>query len=275
MADLLMRQGRYLDAWGKWNNALRAYQHAQEKKTPLSKGADFLGYYASVRHKLFGHLAEAKTLYMAGLALDPRHPDILSGLVSLYLDMQEQNQGQGTEYVWKARETFNQLRKIWEEKLQTGKDSVTFLKLGALLLKLEEYEKAEKYLRLALEQTPTTEDEDLANINNLLGILFIRQKLFQRAVRYFEAAHRENPDDLMIWSNLAEAYFKNGQREKAEEEYHRILRITEGSVDSHIGLGEVYSAMGDSGDEDLYQQAIDHFRRGPGPLVGAEGARKY
>lgn len=63
----------------------------------------------------------------------------------------------------------------------------------------------------------------------------------------------------MIWSNLAEAYFKGGLQEKAEEVYHRILRITEGSLDSHIGLGEVYSAMGDAGDEDRYKEAIHHF----------------
>jgi tetratricopeptide (TPR) repeat protein len=259
IATLLMRQGRYPEGREKWQSAREAYQQAREKKTPLSQKADFLAYYALMLREIFGELEEAKAQYEAGLALEPEHSEILSGLVSLYLDMQEQDREQRAVWASRARQIFNRVRKIWEEKWQTDKDFATFLKLGALLLKMEEYEKAEDYLKCALTQTPSPEDGDLARINHNLGVFYISQELFEKAIPHFKAAHRQDPDNLHIWSNLAVAYFKNGQQEKAEKEYHRILRITHGSLESHIGLGEIYSVMGDAGDEDRYHDAIHHF----------------
>lgn len=71
-----------------------------------------------------------------------------------------------------------------------------------------------------------------------------------------------DPDNLTIWSNLAEAYLKLNMKNKAETEYKAILGITQGHIESHIGLGEVYTAMGDDGDGDMFDSAIHHFCEG-------------
>ncbi len=42
--------------------------------------------------------------------------------------------------------------------------------------------------------------------------------------------------------------------------YKKILGITQEHIESHIGLGEVYTAMGEAdGDGDIYEQAVSHF----------------
>ena len=64
-----------------------------------------------------------------------------------------------------------------------------------------------------------------------------------------------------IWNNLAEAYLKEEQREAAEYEYQKILKITPYHIDSQIGLGETYVAMGDAEVADSYEKAISHFTR--------------
>ncbi len=50
--------------------------------------------------------------------------------------------------------------------------------------------------------------------------------------------------------------------ERSEAEYKKILGVTAFHVESHIGLGEVYTAMGDAGDGERYDEAISCFDRG-------------
>jgi hypothetical protein len=40
------------------------------------------------------------------------------------------------------------------------------------------------------------------------------------------------------------------------------LRIAPYNVEAYLGLGEVYTAMGDAGNEDMYEQATDYFDKG-------------
>lgn len=62
--------------------------------------------------------------------------------------------------------------------------------------------------------------------------------------------------------------------EKAESEYRKILGITHYHVESHIGLGEVYVAMGDEGDTDTYSHAIAHFTEAIKIAQSGEGSKR-
>jgi tetratricopeptide (TPR) repeat protein len=102
-------------------------------------------------------------------------------------------------------------------------------------------------------------------------VLNTRKKDFAKAIKNFSDAFKLSPDDLNVWSNLAEAYVKfaaadnadSGLKEKAETEFKRILEVAPHHVESIIGLGEVYKAMGDATkDEDLYTRAIEQFDLG-------------
>jgi len=123
-------------------------------------------------------------------------------------------------------------------------------------LSMEEYDEAEKHLSKALEK-----DRESADACNKLGALYTRKKDFQKAIEYFRKALGLEPDDLKARSNLAEAYLKANLPDKAEDEYTKILGITAYHVESEIGLGQVYTAMAEAGDKDLYEEAVHHFRR--------------
>ena len=130
------------------------------------------------------------------------------------------------------------------------------LRLGNLHITMEEYEKAEEVLLKALQK-----HEDSVGILNALGIVCQRRKRFKKAVRYFEAAVRQDPEDFTLRSNLAEAYLKAKRVEEAEKEYQKILRVTPNHVESQIGMGEVYTAMGDEGEEEMYSAALEHYTK--------------
>jgi tetratricopeptide (TPR) repeat protein len=130
----------------------------------------------------------------------------------------------------------------------------------------DEKKEAKTKLLKAFAEDPTS-----AGILTNLGVLCAREKAFKTAIRYFSDGLRMNPGDLNIWSNLAEASLKAALEEKAdpglkeiaEKEFKRILEIAPNHVESIIGLGEVYKAMGDvTKDEDLYLRAIELFLQG-------------
>jgi len=88
-------------------------------------------------------------------------------------------------------------------------------------------------------------------------------KNWETSVEEFETANRKDPYNLTIRTNLAEAYCNDGQLFSAETEYKEILSVAPEHIESHIGLGEVYTAMGDAErDSELYDLAIWHFHKG-------------
>jgi len=57
---------------------------------------------------------------------------------------------------------------------------------------------------------------------NLEGKIFSKLDQLDNAVRSFEKALKINPDDIDLNFNLAEAYFNNGQFEKAKQKFNTI-----------------------------------------------------
>ena len=156
----------------------------------------------------------------------------------------------------------------------------TYLTLGKLILQMEEYQASECYLLKALkkyeglsnmnaeaqkaslsEPSINLSDTELASIYANLGVVEVRKEDFKQAAQHLQIAHSQDIEDLTIWSNLAEVYVKLEQLDSAESEYQKILKVTPYHLDSQIGLGETYVAMGDAGDADFYGQAIKHFTR--------------
>ncbi len=275
IAYCLLRQGKYKASLEEWEKARQAYEKTKQKAKD-SNNADHFLYYGSVLYEVFGELNEAEEVYKEGLRLDPNDIGILTGLVNLYLEKKDEvmdekttvywhpeKKDEDTEKMsiayWKAREYYKKAEGILKDQLKKAADTRTCLQLGELQLTMlttkEEYTEAEDNLKKALEgdkESPTPYAD--------LGVLYSRKEEFKKAVEYFEAAFRQDPDDFTIRSNMAEAYLKLEKLEKAEAEYKKILGITPYHVESHVGLGEVYTAMGTkTKDVDMYDQAITHF----------------
>jgi tetratricopeptide (TPR) repeat protein len=264
IAETLWIEGRYEEAWEEWRHTRSAFQRAMANQKDESQQPDFYRYFGNVLHEIFGDFNNAEEIYLEGLKLDQNHLEILTGLMNLYHSKRDDDLSNMAAWHWRAMEKFNRVQKLLEEGMKKD-DFAAFLKLGEACLKMEQYEDAERHLRKALNKLQREKDQNAeseeaaANIYANLGVLFICRGFIKKAVRQFEEALKRVPNNLKIRSNLAEAYFKANQREKAEVEYKKILRISRGHIESHIGLGEVYTGMGDDGDWEMYKPATDHF----------------
>ena len=261
IAVYLGEQGRYDEARKAWEAALQQYQRAEPvRKT--ARDPDFFAYYGGVVHELFGELDKAERILQEGLSIAPGHQGILVALGKLHKERHDEPVRKGevpggkTAAYWRARDYFRRAERGLKERLQQSEDYRSFLLLGDLYIEMQEYDEAKKYLEKARDK-----DGEAAAPRSSLGVVSSRREEYKEAARHFEDAHRRSPHDLTLWSNLAEVYNKLKATEKAETEFRKILRITDGHIDSQIGLGEVYTAMGDGGDTESYGFGIRHFTR--------------
>jgi tetratricopeptide (TPR) repeat protein len=261
IAVYLGEQGRYDEARMAWEDALQQYSRAETvRKT--SRDADFFSYYGAAMHESLGKLDDAERILQEGLSIAPNHQGILISLGKLHRERHDEPLKKGeapgakTAAYWSARDYFRRAERAIQERIQQLEDYRSLLSLGDLYIEMQEYDDAKKCLEKARDK-----DREAAAPRRSLGVVASRREAYTEASQYFEDAHRRNPHDLMIWSNLAEVYNKLKAPEKAEVEFKKILRITDGHIDSQVGLGEVYTAMGDGGDTESYGFGITHFTR--------------
>jgi len=131
--------------------------------------------------------------------------------------------------------------------------------LGELALAMDEIKQARDYLSEALDI-----NKDSSELHAQLGVAYTRktqtvEEDYHEAAEHFLASLRIEPNNLNVWSNLAETYFKQKKLHEAEAEYRRILLISPNHVESLIGLGEAYVAMGEEGEADFFERAIQNF----------------
>jgi len=68
---------------------------------------------------------------------------------------------------------------------------------------------------------------------------------YKRAIHYFEAAARSNPNNVAAYINLGYVYRELENNEKALECYHKVLAIDSTKVKAYFKLAEIYFEMGD------------------------------
>ena len=265
LAYTLEKQGRYQEARDKWIKACQAY----EKMIPSAeknKDADSLFYYGSILYEILGELKQAELIFQKGLLLNAEHPDILKQLGELYLEwhddypygLDSSTPEITSAYYGKAYEYFTKASTILKKRNDDAKNSLDYLRLGELLLRMEDYDEAEKHFLDLTKQNSAFMGEANAHLGVLYSMYPEKENL-RLAAQYFEKALKNDPDNLTIWSNLAEVYLRLKLMEKAETAYKKILRRARNHLDTRIGLGEFYVALAENQDEDQYKQAIQYF----------------
>jgi tetratricopeptide (TPR) repeat protein len=125
----------------------------------------------------------------------------------------------------------------------------TYLKLG----KLDE-------ARQAIAQLDQSSGEDF-RMQAGLGVLLARYRLYDDAIRHFQAAAKANPDSDDVKFDLADTYFRKGQHRQALDTAQTVS--AEGQKDdAYLALlGDIYSHLGDAArSAQIFQDAI---RRNP------------
>ena len=295
IAYILERQGRYRAAREVWSKARDVYERGRAQKKYFL-GADDFQYYGTLVQDVFGDLSLAEDSYQEGLKLQPGHNGILTNLTSLYLELKEKSADESKgEWHWKAREAYRagleslaagSEARVGKKMIDPVADTAagpgavaattvlggdaerTLNQMGQLHIKLGEYSKAEECFLAALKgkradraHHPKVE-ENFGEIHAGLGVVYSRKEDYKKAAEQFQLALAIDIDNLTLRSNLAEMYLKLKLIDKAESEYKQILDITPDHVEALIGLGEVYTALGEDGDPEMYELAISHFTQG-------------
>jgi len=111
------------------------------------------------------------------------------------------------------------------------------------------YDKAEAIYFEILAEEPS------AQIHNWLGTLYLKEKLYNKALVSFSNALKLNPDYYRARYNRALAYSALDEPEKAISDYKLVIAGFENHAKSHFNLGLLYYQL------KLYDQAIDTFKR--------------
>jgi len=125
----------------------------------------------------------------------------------------------------------------------------TYLKLG----KLEQ-------ARQTVGQLDQSSGEDF-RMQAGLGVLLARYRLYDDAIRHFQAAAKANPDSDDVKFDLADAYFRRSQHAQALEVAQTVSADGQ-KDDAYLALlGDIYSHLGDTSKAaQIFQDAI---RRNP------------
>ncbi len=271
-ADILRLQGRFPESMEEWQKAKTAYEHVSRTYGETSRQADFHYYYGAMLHEIFGELDEAEERLLDGLRRDPSHEGCLHQLTMLYLEKKDifatgfwrrlahddVLAEDRVRFYWQAQEYYRKAKTILSAGRLGGQPEARNLQLLVKLhFAMEDSSAAEE----AVRELEKLEPDSSATLS-FRGRLWLQKERFKKAVECFEAAACRDPDFLVSQANLAEAYRKAGQLDKAEAIFSKNLSVSWRHVESHFGLGNVYIEMGEAGEADLFEQAISHLTSG-------------
>jgi tetratricopeptide (TPR) repeat protein len=142
-------------------------------------------------------------------------------------------------------------------------------RLGSVLLKMDQYDKAKEVYEVLLEQT--TNESEKAHIYGQLGWVKANQGEYQEAITFYEKALAiqqqslppNHPDLGFSYNNIGEVYRKMGDDSKALSSYEKALAIKQQSLPlnhpslamSYGNIGIVYCNMGD------YPKALSSYEK--------------
>lgn len=111
-------------------------------------------------------------------------------------------------------------------------------------------DEAIRYYEVALQERP----EDAA-INKMLGFLRFRQNRFTDALESYSKAQQSSPTDAEIPYAIGLIYMKTQTPERAESFFSQAVKLQPGMVKAVFGLGEAYEA------QERVEDAILQFRK--------------
>ncbi|CAF1429628.1 unnamed protein product [Adineta steineri] len=152
---------------------------------------------------------------------------------------------------------------------ETFPDSEGWFRLGKLLFKMGQFNKAQEVYEISLHRT--TDESDKAYIYHLLGMIKNDQGEYQEALTYYEKSRDIYEETLPsndinlgnIYNDIGVVYEDMGDYPKALSYYEKALSIQQQSLPSnhsdlalsYIGLGNVYEKIGD------YPKALSSYEK--------------
>ncbi|CAF3845249.1 unnamed protein product [Rotaria sp. Silwood1] len=148
-------------------------------------------------------------------------------------------------------------------------DGTGWYRLGQLLLKIGQFDKAEELYTTLLEQA--SNDSDKAYICHMLGMVKKKRGKYKEAASYYEQAleidrqtlPEDHPSLANTYNNIGAVYNDIGDYSKALEFYDKTIKIKEKVLSpndpdlalSYNNIGTVYHDMGD------YSKALEFYEK--------------
>lgn len=262
-AYTLWQQGKHKESRRAWKEALAVFIRKQTD----AKDTEHFRLCGNIHHEVFQAEVQAEKAYLEALTRSSGNLEAMLNLITLYAqqrdsarDVVERNDAQV-----KVDQYFRKAMRILKRRLQEtldGRMDVFELHLlkGNLYQAVGKYAEAESSYQEALKDLQGSgKTIALQAVYSGLGNSCIQQDECKKGAEYLERALQENPDDLSVKSQLAEAYCKLDHTDKAERKYEEIFNISMSVVESYIGRGELCKTMGDRGETDMYDYAISFF----------------
>jgi len=217
---------------------------------------------------------EAYREFKAALDLDPRYPEAHYNLGRVYkaqgfikealIEFQIAVQLKPDYHA--ARRELEALKKNLEADVEAqlkiiGKETVQQTEFSSMnseeaekrarqLLSQGKTEEALKYFDLALRDRP-----DDPALNKLSGFLYFRQNRFNDSLQRYLNAQAKAPADAEIPYAVGLIYMKTQMPQKAETYFNQAIRLDKDMIKAHFALGESYEA------QERLEDAVFQFRK--------------
>jgi tetratricopeptide (TPR) repeat protein len=152
---------------------------------------------------------------------------------------------------------------------ETSSGSEGWFRLGELLIKLGQVNKAEELYDILLKQT--TNDREKSHLYHMLGMVKTDQGKYEEAVGFYEKALEiyqktlpaNHPDLASSYNNIGSVYYNMGEYSKALSYFEKTLEIEQKTLPanhpdlatSYNNIGLVYGNMGE------YSKALSYYEK--------------
>ncbi|KAH8956418.1 hypothetical protein BDL97_07G038600 [Sphagnum fallax] len=112
-----------------------------------------------------------------------------------------------------------------QDRVRSGEaSSEEYFELGAVMLRKKFYVLANKYLEQAIKKWDGDE-QDLAQVYNALGFSYFSDDKLDAGIAQYEKAVKLQPGYVTAWNNLADAYEKKKDFQRALKAYEEALQF--------------------------------------------------
>ncbi len=132
------------------------------------------------------------------------------------------------------------------------------MNIASLLVKLEEFQEADKIYKELLQQNVFTNE-----INHNLGIISLKQKQYRDAVAYFNKVSYDDKKNTELFLNKAMAYNGMGEQDSADQYLHRAIaeNLKWSGHRKNITYGLILKYQGDLLVENgKYREALPYYQ---------------
>ncbi|HIE28661.1 TPA: tetratricopeptide repeat protein [Candidatus Poribacteria bacterium] len=235
----------------KYEEAAREYQKALWHNPDFAEAYNGLGH----AYAMLGRFEEAIQAQQKAIELQPKMAEAYAGLGFTRMKQAELSQSEEDyRLAMAAYRKATELKPDFPEALQN---------LGNIALKLSLFPEAERafesLLSLSLKEKKDKdklrEGINLAQVHLALGMVYLRQENFPKAVSHYQKALNYDPDLVSAYYNMGFIATKVGRKALAIEFYNEVLKRQPDMTEAHYLLGKIYA------EQKKYVQAEESYQR--------------